>query len=175
MLCLAGFLVSCAAADPKPARVALHPVPPSGPVDPPDAAVRNSVRKFLAETGAPAASLFTFSRHDLDGDGRRDALVLFKNPYGYWCGLHGCTMLVMKAGDSDFTLVNSVEPVREPLYISDIKTNGWKNIIVHISGRTEKTKDVALQFDGEKYPSHPSELPPYLSLASNMYTKIFYK
>ena len=41
--------------------------------------------------------MYDFRRVDLNGDGKRDALVLFTNPYGYWCGDNGCSMLVMKA------------------------------------------------------------------------------
>jgi putative lipoprotein len=170
---LSGLLTACGGPQ-KQANFEPLMTVPSVRADPGDEVLRAAVKSFLAESGAPAASTYTFRRFDLDSDGRRDALVIFGTPYGYWCGLYGCTMLVMKAEDEDFTLVSTVQTVREPLFVSDITTNGWKNIIVHISGRWEKTKDVALQFDGKSYPVNPSELPSYLQLASNSGTKLFY-
>ncbi len=138
-----------------------------------DAALARAVQDFLVQTGAPVSSQYSFRRYDLNNDRRRDALVIFTNPYGYWCGLYGCTMLVMKAGDEAFTLVSAVQTVREPIFISDLETNGWKNIVVHVSGRWAETKDVALLFDGEKYPSDPAGLPAYLKLASNQGMALF--
>ncbi len=173
MLELAATLAACAES-PKTADANLLPLPGSEPDEPRDEVLQASIRKFLADTGAPAASLYERRRVDLNGDGRRDALVLFKNPYGYWCGLYGCTMLILMAGEENFKLLNATQPVRGPLFISAMETNGWKNIIVHVSGRWAETKDVALQFDGEKYPASPSDLPPYLRYASNRETRLFY-
>ena len=133
---------------------------PSGPIDPDDAVLRAAVTDFLGSSGAPVASDYEFSRFDLDADGRRDALVLFKNPYGYWCDMHGCTMLVLKAGDDRFTLVNAIQPVREPLYISPDASNGWRNLVVRVSGRWDSAKDVAMRYNGQVYPENPDVLPP---------------
>jgi hypothetical protein len=165
-------LSACSGPDTPSPRAELTPMP-SAPVDPIDAVLKASIEHFLRDTGAPASSLYSFTRDDLNGDQRRDALVLFENPYGYWCGLYGCTMLVMQATDSDFNLINSVEPVRGPLLISDTKTNGWNDIIIRVSGRWDETKDVALQYNGAAYPPHPSELPPYMELASITTKRVF--
>jgi len=117
---------------------------------------------FLKKSGAPISSTYNFVRFDLNGDKRRDALIMIKSPYGYWCGKHGCVMMIMKAHDNGFTLVNSIQPVREPIYISKAKLNGWHNIIVRVSGRLNgETKDVALSFDGRSYPKDPSRLTEY--------------
>jgi putative lipoprotein len=129
--------------------------------DPDDKILAGSVQDFLKETGAPLYSEYEFTRADLDTDGRRDALVLFKNPYGFWCGGHGCTMLVLKANNDSFTLVNSVQPIRTPLEISNQKQHGWKTMIARVSGRTEAPRDVALMFDGQAYPQDPSTLPAF--------------
>jgi len=118
--------------------------------------------RFLKNSGAPISSTYNFVRFDLNGDKRRDAVIMIKSPYGYWCGTHGCIMLVMKAHDNGFTLVNSIQPVREPIYISRAKINGWNNLIVRVSGRLNgETKDVALRFDGAHYPKDPTKLGAY--------------
>lgn len=157
---------------PPPGEVLL-PLPPQV-IDPDDRLARETVRDMLQTTGAPVASTYSLHRHDLNDDGRREALVLFKTPYGYWCDRHGCTMLVLKAANEGFTLIGDVQPVREPVFISALKNNGWKNLVIRVSGRWEQSKDVALLFDGERYPENPGALPPYLRYASNDEKRIFY-
>jgi len=146
---------------------------PEAASDPSNEILIAAIKDFLADSGAPISSRYEFSRVDLDGDNRRDALILFKNPYGYWCDMHGCTMLVMKAQDDHFELVNAIQPIRTPLYVSEIETNGWKDLIIRVSGRWDQSRDVAMQYDGRKYPSNPSALPPYLRFAANDITKLF--
>ncbi len=140
---------------------------PEAALDPDDEVLASAVQEFLLTTEAPNASHYEYSRTDLDNDGRRDALVLLNNPYGYWCGQHGCTMLVLRAHNNSFELVNAVQPIRTPLYISDSQTNGWKDLIVRVSGRQSEAKDVAMQYNGERYPLSPDGLPPYEQLAMN--------
>lgn len=171
VLSLAAGLSSCTK-DEKTAGLTPLPSEDAG-AEPDDVTLRADITKFLQDTGAPVSSQYDFRRVDLDGDTRRDALVLFKNPYGYWCGLYGCAMLILKAQDGGFDLVSAVQSVRGPVYVGDAKTNGWKDILVHVSGRWSKTKDVALQFDGEKYPSVPNELPVFPRLALRNEVELF--
>jgi hypothetical protein len=147
---------------------------PTGSQDPDDAAMRESVTAFLQQTGAPVSSMYDFQRIDLDHDGRRDALVLFKNPYGYWCDQNGCTMLVMHAGEESFELVNAIQPVRGPLYVSSAATNGWRDIILHVGGRWSATRDVAMTYNGAQYPRNPDVMPPYLLASSANAQRVFY-
>lgn len=133
------------------------------------------VNTFLVEMGAPVASTYEFNRIDLDKDGLRDALVLLKSPYGYWCGMHGCALLVLQAENDNFQLVNAVQPIRTPLYISSQETNGWKDLVVRVSGRWDTAKDVALKFNGTQYPADPSTLPPDFEIAAaGPMTRAFY-
>ena len=130
-------------------------------IDPTNEQLKTAMLDFLKSTGAPVSSTYNFVRFDLNGDKRREAIIMIKSPYGYWCGTHGCVMLVMRAHDNGFTLVNSIQPVREPIYISRTKTNGWNNLVVRISGRWSETKNTLLRFDGKKYPKDPSILGEY--------------
>lgn len=173
LLCLPVYTACTNTQDMANADQLLLPLPPK-PLDPTDEQARQAVLTFLQDSGAPVASTYTLSRADLDNDGRRDALVLFKTPYGYWCDQHGCTMLVFKAHDKDFSLISDVQPIREPLYVSNLESNGWKNLIVRVSGRWDKSKDVALMFDGARYPANPAKLPAYLRYASNEEMRLFY-
>jgi hypothetical protein len=128
--------------------------------DPDDTVMVDSITAFLKITGAPVSSSYEYTRVDLNADKRRDALVLLKNPYGRWCDINGCTMLVLRANDDSFSIVNEIRPVRGPLYVSPVRTNGWNDIIMRVDGRRTQTKDVAIRFDGKKYPADPSALPP---------------
>lgn len=153
-------LSNCTASNHEKRNASLAPMD-GIPIDPSDAVLAQAVEAFLRKNGAPAASRYELGRYDLNADGRRDALVLFKTPYGYWCDMNGCTMLIFKAHDDHFTLVNAIQPIREPVYISEMETNRWKNLFVRVSGRWDRAKDVAMQFNGQSYPSNPSNLPPY--------------
>lgn len=137
----------------------LTPMPPAV-VDPSDLVLKQSLLEIFKETKGPLNSTYVYKRIDLDDDGRRDALILMKTPYGFWCGTHGCTMLILKAHNDVFALINAIQTVRPPIFISQQKTNGWKNIILRVSGRSTKAKDVALEFDEHAYPKYPDTIPP---------------
>lgn len=150
-------------------------VPAAAHVDPDDSVMRKAVTAFLTEQGAPISSLYEYNRVDLDDDGRRDALVLFKNPYGFWCGTHGCTMLILKASDDKFELVNAIQPVRAPLYVSEKATNGWRDIIVRVTGRKwDESKDALMAYNGTQYPDNPDLQPSAFYLAQNTVQRVFY-
>jgi uncharacterized protein len=95
---------------------------------------------------------------DLNGDGIQDALIVFSS--SRWCGTGGCTMLVFKGqNDKTFRLISESSLVRPPLTVSATKTNGWRDLLVDVSGGGISAKKVALKFDGKKYPINPSDLP----------------
>lgn len=152
------LLTACQSAPPQTA-IPLTPLP-AAVIDPSDQALATSMQSILAEMDAPLHSTYDFRRIDLNDDTRRDALVLFKTPYGYWCGTHGCTMLVMEAHNDHFTLVNSIQPVRPPIYASDFSSNGWKDILIRVSGRWSEAKTVSAKFNGSEYPLNPDAIEP---------------
>lgn len=169
LLMLPLFLGACAS---EPQTQTLTPMPRSTQ-DPPDERLIDALKEFITQGHAPPATGYQYVRYDLNGDGLRDALMLLKTPFGYWCGTHGCTMLVFQAHPGKFTLVNAIQPVQAPVYISTMKSNGWKDLVVRVSGRWTKAKDVAMLFDGQKYPSNPSDLPPFPKKNYSGYTRAF--
>lgn len=122
---------------------------------PSDAQAMNLLKTYISEQKGPPYSRYDYTRADLNGDGARDAIFLFKGPYNYWCGWSGCMMVIMEATDNDFRIVNEVTGIRGPLLISENTTNGWKDIIVRVSGTNMPDRNVAMQFDGETYPVNP--------------------
>ena len=91
---------------------------------------------------------------DLDGDNKKDALVLLQGMY--WCGTGGCSMVVFQGTETGFRFVDQIPLVREPVLVSETRTQGWRDIIVRVSGGGIKAKDVLLRFSGSTYPSNPS-------------------
>ena len=140
----------------------LLPIPGADPVhDPDDGIFMGSVSTWLEQIGAPANSQYEFTRVDLDNDGRREGLILLQSPHQKWCMEYGCTMYIFRAHDDGFSYLSEVSPVRGPLVVSELQTNGWRDIIAYVSGRESwRAKNVALQFDGRAYPAQPETLPP---------------
>ena len=131
----------------------------AGRLDLDDQHVTAAVHDYLKHKQAPPFSQYDFMRVDLDQDGWQDALIYITAPYGEWCNAHGCTVLVLHAKENGFTIAGEIFPIRPPFYISDTFSDGWRNIIVRVSGRTEKAKNVVLRFDGTKYQENAAELP----------------
>lgn len=153
-----GLLGGCSSSGSQKDTRLLVPLPPN-PIDPSDEVLKVAVQGYLKAAGAPVSSRYDLKRYDLNNDGRREGIVFLKSPYGYWCGLHGCAVLVFKAYDTGFTLVNKVQPVRAPVYVSPDQSNGWKNLVVRVAGRTgEEARDVKLEYNGRTYPEDPSRV-----------------
>ncbi len=148
-----GRRASSASGDP------LLPFPYKQLQDPDDEVLVQTIQAYMKRTGGPLNSRFEYVRIDLDYDGRRDALVYLVNPYRTWCGIHGCTMLVAKAGGTTFDVISQIRPIRPPLIVSNETSRGWRELIVHVDGRWSETKDVALKYDGRSYPRNPEQLP----------------
>lgn len=125
---------------------------------PGEAQLRADIAAFIAARNGPAHSQYEYSITDLNGDGRREALVLLNLPYGYWCGWGGCTMGIFTADGDSFTLMSEVRNVRGPLVVAENTTNGWHDIIVRVSGTGMSDKNVALTYDNGRYPENPAGL-----------------
>ncbi len=137
------------------------------PVDPSDGVLNGAIRQYLADAKGPKNSQYEYVRADLNGDGLREALVMFNLPHSYWCGWSGCTLAVFEAGDNSFSIVSRTERIRGPIVVSDTQTNGWDDIGVRLSGTDYADKNVLLRYDGARYPETPvNELELPFNLAA---------
>lgn len=127
------------------------------PVDPSDALLVAAVQQHLVNIGGPKNSQYQYVRQDLNGDGLREGIVLFNLPHSYWCGWSGCTMTIFEAGDNDYALVSETKRIRGPIFIGGGKTNGWEDINVRLSGTEVADQNVALRYDGNRYPESPMD------------------
>ena len=125
-----------------------------------------SLDGYVRQKGGPANTQYEFTRIDLDGDGRREGIAMMKMPHQFWCNPYGCTMAVFSAADEDFKLSSEVSSVRGPVIVSEARSNGWRDMVVRVSGRTGwDAKNIALRFDGRHYPPQPA-FEPKLEIAS---------
>lgn len=119
-----------------------------------------AIRQYVAARGGPPNSQYQYVLEDMNGDGTRDAIVMFNLPYHHWCGLAGCTMAVMEARDGGFAPVTEITSVYGPVVLTDHMTAGWRDIALRASGTNLRDRDVTLRFDGRRYPTNPLNEPP---------------
>ena len=122
---------------------------------PPDSVLFEHVAAYVAANGRPANSVYDHVRVDMNADGLDDALVLFKLPHQVWCGWDGCGFVIFEANRESFTPIASMSGVRGPLYILKQRSNGWRDIVMRVSGTRQRDKNVIFKFDGRTYPRHP--------------------
>ena len=95
---------------------------------------------------------------DLNGDGDPEVLVHVVGPM--LCGTGGCNTLVFTSGDSGYALVADIPVTRPPIRVSPRTSNGWRNLLVRVSGGgVIPGYEAELPFDGERYPANPT-VPP---------------
>ncbi|MCB9989400.1 MAG: hypothetical protein H6868_08750 [Rhodospirillales bacterium] len=134
----------------------LLPLPETSIREPSNSVMLATIDAYVKQQHGPPQSQYQFTRVDLNGDGRRDGIVLMKSPHNHWCDINGCRMLVFRAYDEDFDLISEIAPVRGPLLVSEGSTEGWRDLIIRVSGRsTLQSRDAILRFDGMAYPNSP--------------------
>jgi hypothetical protein len=151
----------------------LTPMPDSQ--DPKDSLLFDAITSYVAKKNAPPNSTYDFVRIDLNGDGLREGIVLFKLPHTYWCGWDGCGMMVFKAGKKSFTPLSSMSGVRGPIYVSSTESKNWRDIIVRLSGTNLRDKDIIMRFDGRGYPQSPMLAPPLKQSLASLETEMFFR
>lgn len=92
---------------------------------------------------------------DLNEDGQEEAFVYLTG--SYVAGSGGSTALIID--EENEKVISAFTLVRNPILISEEKTNGWNNIIMNVSGGGLESFYAKLEFDGEEYPSNPSTAP----------------
>ena len=129
--------------------------------EPDDAALHSQMQRYIGQQEAPANSQYDMVRVDLDGDDRRDALVLMTLPHTYWCDWGGCPMLVFQARGDSFKFISRTENVRGPVFVSQTRPNNWRKIITRASGTNTQDRNVSLTFNGITYPKNTFGAPTF--------------
>ncbi|WP_099189940.1 hypothetical protein [Tepidibacter mesophilus] len=112
-------------------------------------AIHKTMPEYDKETFGPVK--YYYNKVDLNGDKKEEIFTVL---YGsYVSGSGGGTGLLF---DNNYNLVTRFSLVRTPIIISDNKTNGWNDILMHVSGGGVESFYAQMKFDGKTYPSNPS-------------------
>ncbi|MCA0150059.1 hypothetical protein LCD52_14760 [Rossellomorea vietnamensis] len=100
---------------------------------------------------------YYYNHIDLNDDQQPETFVyLVGSPL---CGSGGCSGALFTNQNGEYKLVTTFSLLRSPVIIENEKTNGWKNMIMYVSGGGIKGGYKRLRFDGKTYPSNPSVQP----------------
>lgn len=126
------------------------------PIERPDpvASARSALAEFVEAEGGAGVPEYREAWVDLDADGTEDVLMLLDDPA--WCTAGGCTLLVFHGeADGSYRLVTRADHTRAPIAATGKRSSGWQDLIVGIDDGGAPGS-VALQFNGEGYPSDPT-------------------
>jgi hypothetical protein len=95
---------------------------------------------------------------DLNDDGQPEIIVYAYGPM--LCGTGGCNTLVFTPDASGYRLVANISVSRPPIQAASRTTNGWRDLLVHVSGGgIVDGYDAELKFDRTSYPDNPTVAP----------------
>lgn len=86
---------------------------------------------------------------DLNGDGVREAVVLFQGKD--WCTNTGCSMAVLQMFGHGFRPISRTVRVKAPVAVTTDVTNGYRDMLVMTGGGPAPERRVRLKFSGEGY------------------------
>jgi heat shock protein HslJ len=104
---------------------------------------------------------YVYGRVDLNGDGRKEVLVLLMG--SIFCGTGGCNLLLFSESGDGYTLINDFPRSRLPVIASPRETAGWHDLIRLETGGGAAPSYVRHAFDGKTYVEQerlPAEPPP---------------
>lgn len=160
-LSLVSLLAGCSAPkDPEPHRLVVN-YSKSNKSDPTDSMLIDSIQNYVNMRQGPANTRFEYVRIDLNDDGRRDALVMMKLPYSYWCKEKGCRTVIFEAQNDTFEVATELTLVRGPILISENRTNNWKDLIIREDARARDARHVLMKHNGAGYPSYTDRQPTF--------------
>ncbi len=160
-LCLLALAVAGCADPAQPAVQPTEPLAtdsvaaPADSVPDPNAALRDTL---LSLYSPDAGEVRVFSGEaDLDGDGAPEIVVHVAGPLV--CGSGGCTTLVFTSGPDGLRRVGDISVSRPPIVAGETQTNGWRDLLVGVSGGGAQGGQARLRFDGTAYPGNPTVAP----------------
>lgn len=113
----------------------------------------NLIKTYSLKRGEDIA-FYYYNKVDLNGDNKPEVIVYAYGPM--LAGSGGGSGLILKEISEGYQIISKLSLVRTPIIISNNKTNGWKDIIMEVSGGGATPSKVTMKFDGKKYPSNPS-------------------
>jgi len=147
--------VSTAQNSPKP--IVLRSVPPEKIRDNKlEQALMKALGEDVGDSEHPVH--YYYNRVDLNSDGKPEVLVyVFGQSV---CGTGGCSAFVFQPKNNEYQLISAISPARNPIMVSERQTQGWRDLIMFVSGGgIQPGYYVVLQFNGKQYPENPTIAP----------------
>ncbi|MBC8123200.1 MAG: hypothetical protein H7Y22_15355 [Gemmatimonadaceae bacterium] len=94
-------------------------------------AILKSFRGYTTGAG-DALNRYYYSKVDLNDDSRPDALVYLVGPF--FCSPSGCPLLIFQSAGQDYKLIGNLPNTRQPIVVTEQKTNGWRDLIKPTAG-----------------------------------------
>jgi len=94
---------------------------------------------------------------DLNGDGEREIVAYVETRD--FCGSGGCKLLVLQRRPTGPKAIMDTTIIRAPIRMLSSSSHGWRDIGVWVGGGGLKPHEVALKFDGTRYPRNSSMSP----------------
>lgn len=100
-------------------------------------------------------------RVDLDGDDRPEWVVYLVGPMV--CGTGGCPLWVFTPQGEGWRRVGALSVVKTPVRALPASGPGhWRDLVVHVGGGGARSAEMALAFDGRRYPANPTVRGPHV-------------
>jgi len=97
---------------------------------------------------------YYYNKVDLNEDGNPEVFVyLVGSPV---CGTGGCSAAIFKQVNEEYILLSKFTLVNNPVIINNSKTNGYRDIIMYVSGGGIESFFAWVKYDGTTYPTNPS-------------------
>ncbi len=114
--------------------------------------------KIKAECERMPAHRYTWSRVDLNGDGRPEVVAQVVGPM--FCGTGGCPLLIFRElSPGRLQLLTQMSLFKDPLIVTERRHNGWKELITRVRVDAGTSYYAVLRYDGRTYPTNPSVAP----------------
>ena len=137
-----------------------------GPLD--DALIRRAIKNYRLSKKR-AKGPYKLVGADLNGDGVREAIVLFEGKD--WCTRTGCSLVIFQFFERAFKAISRTVRVKAPVEITAAATNTYRDLLVQTGGGPAPERRVRLQFSGESY-SRNAMLQSEVPLGSLVRTEI---
>lgn len=119
----------------------------------PDAKLEKAiVRSFDRINRIDVPTRYFYNRVDLNNDQKPEIIVHLVGINV--CGTGGCPTLIFQTGQ-DYQLVSKINVTRQPIIVTQQKTNGWNDLIIFTSGGGSRPNYYLARFNGRKYPDSP--------------------
>ena len=122
-----------------------------------DNALEDMFSKEFGLTKGTDSIRYYYNKIDLNNDQIPETFVYLVGPTV--CGTGGCSGLLLEEKNGEYTVKSRFSLVRTPVIIQNETTNGWKDIVMYVTGGGIEPGYHQLKFNGESYPSNPSVEP----------------